>query len=94
MSLANDYRPKDWDDVVEQGITTTILKNICNADKLSCRNFLLTGSQGVGKTTTARIMANKLNDGEGEVIEVDAASHGSTEALRELMNQADRKSVV
>lgn len=88
MSLANDYRPKDWDDVVEQGITTTILRNLCNADKLSCRNFLLTGSQGVGKTTAARIMANNLNDGEGEVIEVDAASHGSTEALRELMNQA------
>lgn len=88
MSLANDYRPKDWNDVVEQGITTTILKNLCNADKLSCRNFLLTGPAGTGKTTTARIMANNLNDGEGEVIEVDAASHGSTEALRELMNQA------
>ena len=49
MSLANDYRPKDWDDVVEQGITTTILRNLCNADNLSCRNFLLTGPAGTGK---------------------------------------------
>lgn len=88
MSLANDYRPKDWNDVVEQGITTTILKNLCNADKLSCRNFLLTGPAGTGKTTTARIMANNLNDGEGEVIEVDAASHSGAEAMREIVEQA------
>ena len=49
MSLANDYRPKDWGDVVEQGITTTILRNICDADTISCRNFLLTGPAGTGK---------------------------------------------
>lgn len=49
MSLANDYRPKDWEDVTEQGLTVKILKNICEQETLSCRNFLLTGPAGTGK---------------------------------------------
>ena len=88
MSLANDYRPKDWGDMVEQSITTTILRNICEADTISCRNFLLTGPAGTGKTSASRLMGNKLNSGEGEVIEVDAASHSGAEAMREIVDQA------
>ena len=48
MSLANEYRPKTWEDVTEQGLTVKILKNICVQDSLSCRNFLLTGPAGTG----------------------------------------------
>lgn len=88
MSLANDYRPKDWDDMVEQSITTTILRNICESDTISCRNFLLTGPAGTGKTSASRLMGTKLNSGEGEVIEVDAASHSGAEAMREIVDQA------
>lgn len=89
MSLANDYRPKDWEDIVEQGLTVKILKQICESDELSCRNFLLTGSQGVGKTTCAKLMARKLNkDQDAEIIEVDAASNNGAEAMRLLAQQA------
>lgn len=49
MSLANDYRPTEWEDVTEQGLTVKILKNICDSGELSCRNFLLTGPAGTGK---------------------------------------------
>ena len=48
MSLANDYRPQEWKDVMEQGLTVKILKNICEQETLSCRNFLLTGPAGTG----------------------------------------------
>ena len=41
-------------------------------------------------TTTARIIANTLNEGKGEPIEIDAASHGSTEEMRQLMSQASQ----
>lgn len=39
-------------------------------------------------TTTARIMANVLNDGKGEPIEIDAASHNGVDSVREIVNQA------
>jgi DNA polymerase III gamma/tau subunit len=48
MSLANDYRPTEWEDITEQGLTVKILKNICDSGELSCRNFLLTGPAGTG----------------------------------------------
>ena len=39
-------------------------------------------------TTSARIMANMLNDGVGEPIEIDAASHNGVDSVREIIQQA------
>lgn len=39
-------------------------------------------------TTLSRIIANELNEGKGEPIELDAASHGSTEEIRQITAQA------
>ena len=39
-------------------------------------------------TTLGRIMANYLNDGNGDVIELDAASNGSIDSLRQLIAEA------
>lgn len=88
MSLATKYRPSEWEDMVEQNLTVQILKNICESGSLSNRNFLLTGASGVGKTTIARLMGNKLNDGVGEIIELDAASNSGVDAMREIIAQA------
>ena len=38
-------------------------------------------------TTTARIIANAINDNKGEPIEIDAASHSGVDAMRELITQ-------
>lgn len=88
MSLATKYRPKSFSDVVEQSLVTSMLEGLCKQPQLSNRNFLLIGSAGVGKTTLARIMANYLNEGKGEPIEIDAASHNGVDAMRELVQQA------
>lgn len=39
-------------------------------------------------TTLSRIISNELNDGNGQPIELDAASHGSTEEIRQITSQA------
>ena len=87
-SLAVKYRPKDFSDVSEQTVIVDILKSICNSDNLGNRNFLLTGPAGCGKTTCCKIMANILNDGQGEPIEIDAASHNGVDSIREIVQQA------
>ncbi len=87
-NLALKYRPKSFEDVVEQPLVVEILKNLCLADKLENRNFLLIGPAGCGKTTSARIIANMLNEGVGEPIEIDAASHNGVDSVREIVQQA------
>lgn len=58
--LARKYRPKDFEDLVGQTQSVTILKNIIQSDKLH-HAYLLTGTRGVGKTTIARIISKALN---------------------------------
>ena len=88
MSLATKYRPQTWEDVTEQSVVTDIFRKMCDATHMPNRNFLLIGPSGCGKTTISRIAANVLNSGEGEPIEVDAASHSGVDAMREIVQQA------
>lgn len=87
-NLAQRYRPKKFEDVVEQSLVINLVKTMCESETLPNRNFLFIGSAGVGKTTTARLIANALNSDKGEPIELDAASHGSTEEIRQIVSQA------
>lgn len=87
-NLAAKYRPRTLDDVCEQKVVIDIVRNMCSAKELTHRNFLFIGPAGCGKTTTARIIGNILNEGKGEPIEIDAASHSGVDAMRDIVTQA------
>lgn len=87
-NLAQRYRPKKLEDVVEQSVVVDIVKNICNSKEITNRNFLFIGPAGTGKTSTCRCIARELNDGNlDNVIELDAASHGGVNDVRDLIDQ-------
>lgn len=88
QSLANKYRPADFESVVGQAIIVDIVKTMCESPKLSNRNFLFTGPAGCGKTTLGRLIAKALNGNTQNVIEVDAASNSGVDAVRELIQEA------
>ena len=57
---ARKYRPQLFDEVVGQEHITNTLKNGIKSGRVA-HAFLFTGPRGVGKTTTARILAKALN---------------------------------
>ncbi|MEQ9641910.1 MAG: DNA polymerase III subunit gamma/tau [Alphaproteobacteria bacterium] len=66
--LARKYRPADFDGLIGQEAMVRTLANAIRENRIA-HAFLLTGVRGVGKTTTARIIAKALNctgpDGAG-----------------------------
>jgi DNA polymerase-3 subunit gamma/tau len=66
--LARKYRPQSFDEVVGQDALVRTLRNAFAQNRVA-HAFMLTGVRGVGKTTTARIIARALNcvgpDGNG-----------------------------
>ena len=66
--LARKYRPTTFDDLIGQEAMVRILRNAFAINRVA-HAFMLTGVRGVGKTTTARIIARALNcvgpDGQG-----------------------------
>lgn len=91
-TLATKYRPSTFDDVTEQGSIKTILTQEI-ATGTTKNAYLFTGGAGTGKTTCARIFANELNCGKGNPIEMDAASNSGVDDVREIIQQAQTKSL-
>ena len=91
-TLAVKYRPQSWDDVVEQDAIKYILQQQL-ATHTHKNAYLFTGGAGTGKTTCARIFAREINKGQGNPIELDAASNNSVDDMRELIQQAKTKSL-
>src|SRR5690606_3256479 len=58
--LARKYRPETFDELIGQEAMVTTLKNAFATDRIA-QGYMLTGVRGVGKTTTARILARALN---------------------------------
>src|SRR5438477_3280220 len=82
--LARKWRPQQFDDVVGQPAVTRTLKNAIAAKRIA-QAFVFAGPRGVGKTTTARILARALSCVNGPTAE----PCGTCDACREIAEGRD-----
>lgn len=89
MSVMNNedlpimYRPNSLGDLIGQDAIVKSLKFYLGVGKLP-HSFILHGESGVGKTTTARIIAKKLKCTPNNIMEFDAASFSGVDAMKQL----------
>ncbi len=65
--IARKYRPQTFDDVVGQRLVTDTLKNAIVTNRVA-HGYIFSGGRGVGKTSTARILAKSLNCVKGSTV--------------------------
>ena len=65
--IARKYRPQVFDEVVGQRLITDTLKNAILTERVA-HGYIFSGARGVGKTTTARILAKALNCAQGPTV--------------------------
>ena len=92
QSLAVRYRPRNFEDVVSQNSVIKILQRQLETGNIK-NAMLFCGASGCGKTTLARIFADKLNNGIGSPIEIDAASNSSVDNVRVIIKEANERSL-
>lgn len=91
-SLAVKYRPTTWKEVYGQDSVKRILQGQLNTGEIK-NAYIFSGVSGSGKTTSARLFANEVNNHQGFPIEMDMASNNGVDNVRNIINMANERSI-
>ena len=83
--LALKYRPQEFKDLIGQEVMTQIVTNAIKIGKTP-NAYLLTGIRGVGKTTTARLIAKALNCEKNNNTKINCSSENFCSTCKEIIN--------
>ena len=83
--LALKYRPQDFKDLIGQEVMAQTIINAIKLNKTP-NAYLLTGIRGVGKTTTARLIAKSLNCEKNKNPKINCLENNFCNTCREIIN--------
>lgn len=98
MAWYNEYRPTDFESVVAQDTVKLILQNALEKG-IFRHAYLFSGPKGTGKTSIARIFANKINntdvnkEAKVDIVEMDAASNTGIDDIRNLIELSQTRPI-
>lgn len=81
--LHRKYRPRAFKHVIGQPDAVGVLSGLLTQGKLP-HALLMSGASGCGKTTLARIVARKLQCGDADLVEINAADARGIDTIREI----------
>jgi DNA polymerase-3 subunit gamma/tau len=84
VSLPRKWRPKRFEDLIGQEAVARTLTNAIAEDRVAPA-YLLTGPRGVGKTSTARLLARALNCDKGPTVQ----PCGECASCKEILSRGD-----
>ena len=93
MNYDTKYRPSQLADIVGHDETVACLTRLFEESELQPGSFLFCGPSGVGKTTLARIVAERWGASGDNILEVDAASNSGVGDVRELVQSSRYKGI-
>jgi DNA polymerase-3 subunit gamma/tau len=83
--LALKYRPQEFKDLIGQEVMAQTITNAIKLEKTP-NAYLLTGIRGVGKTTTARLIAKALNCQKNEDSKINCSAEKFCPTCQEIIN--------
>jgi len=83
LALYRKYRPSAFNEVLGQDHIVKILESSIEHAKIA-HAYLFVGSRGTGKTSVARIFADKIGVSKNDIYEIDAASNRGIDDIKEL----------
>jgi DNA polymerase-3 subunit gamma/tau len=87
--IARKWRPQTFEEVTGQEVITQTLRNAIEYDRLH-HAYLFSGARGVGKTTTARILAKALNCHKSDKANADTVQDGRPDNLSRRASRYQR----
>ena len=83
LALYRKYRPAEFGDILGQEHIVSILESSIDTGKIA-HAYLFVGSRGTGKTSVARIFADKIGVSKNDTYEIDAASNRGIDDIKTL----------
>ncbi len=83
--LALKYRPQEFKDLIGQDVMTQTIINAIKLNKIP-NAYLLTGIRGVGKTTTARLIAKALNCEKNKDPKIKCSGENFCQTCKEIID--------
>ena len=85
--LSLKYRPQNFNDLIGQEVMTQTILNAIKLNKTP-NAYLLTGIRGVGKTTTARLIAKALNCEKNNDTKIKCSDESTCSTCKEIINSS------